>query len=199
VFLDKLMGTLATIAKDVKIQVEFNPARVKSHKLLGYANRILQNEDFSNDRVDAGDIGSGHTVTAFYEVETTEGPPPARSLRYSHQEPLAEPIDASTEWLTVSLRYKQPGGHSSTRTVHPYIGVDRSMEEADADFRFATAVAMTAMALRDPDHEVMPDFRAAALLARTSLGRDNDGRRAEFVELLETLETLEGQHRRPLR
>ncbi|MCH7225983.1 von Willebrand factor type A domain-containing protein [Verrucomicrobiaceae bacterium E54] len=187
VFLDKMMGTLVTIARDVKIQVEFNPARVRSYRLLGYANRMLHKEDFNNDRVDAGEIGSGHTVTAFYEIETTGPGGDARvdPLRYAG--PVPTGIPGNPEWLTVKLRYKQPDSDRSTLVEHPYIGVPRSLAEADADFRFATSVAMTAMALRGSGELGTRGYWDAEAIAQEALGSDPDGRRAEFVQLLEML------------
>jgi Ca-activated chloride channel family protein len=194
VFLEKLMGTLVTIAKDVKIQVEFNPAQVKRYRLLGYANRMLRKEDFSNDKVDAGDIGSGHTVTAFYEVEAGDGSttPPAERLRYQ-EAPAVDGKDtvvtgpASREWLTVKLRYKQPEGGPSTLMEHPFIGVPRELDEADADFRFATSVAMTGMMLRETEGTGDCGFGDVEELAAGALGADPHGRRAEFVDLVKRL------------
>lgn len=190
VFLQKLMGTLVTIAKDVKIQIEFNPAQVRGYRLLGYANRMLRKEDFANDRIDAGDIGSGHTVTAFYEIETGDARnmPPAESLRYGTppEETPAAPA-ASLEWLTVKLRYKQPEGERSTLMTRPFTGVSRDFAEADADFRFGTSVAMTALMLRETEGLEATRFEDAGKLAATALGSDPNGHRAEFVGLLKRL------------
>jgi len=188
VFLQKMMGTLVTIAKDVKIQVEFNPAQVRGYRLLGYANRMLRKEDFSNDTVDAGDIGSGHTVTAFYEIETADSPTrvTAESLRYGKTVvPKLPDSTASREWLTVNLRYKTPGEATSILLEHPFRGTIHEISEADADFRFATAVAAASMMLRNS--EGMADMRLedAASLAKDALGADPFGHRAEFVRLLE--------------
>ncbi|MCX6874283.1 MAG: von Willebrand factor type A domain-containing protein [Verrucomicrobia bacterium] len=196
VFLQKLMGTLVTIAKDVKIQVEFNPARVRGYRLLGYANRMLRKEDFSNDRIDAGDIGAGHTVTAFYEIETGDARnlPPAEALRYAPpQEPSpADPSaaaapPASREWLTVKLRYKQPEGACSTLIERPFTGVSREFGETDADFRFGTSVAMAAMILREDEGLPATRFEDAGMLAAAALGPDPHGCRTEFVSLLKRL------------
>jgi len=189
VFLQKLMGTLVTIAKDVKIQVEFNPAQVKRYRLLGYANRMLRKEDFSNDRIDAGDIGSGHTVTAFYEVETGDGrqSPPAESLRYQQAdtEAQAEPgIPASNEWLTVKLRYKQPEGDRSTLIELPFVGMPRTFDEADADFRFGTSVAMAGLLLRQTEGMGESNFQDVTRIATGALGADPNGQRAEFLSLM---------------
>jgi Ca-activated chloride channel family protein len=192
VFLQKLMGTLVTIAKDVKIQVEFNPAQVKRYRLLGYANRMLRREDFSDDRIDAGDIGSGHTVTAFYEVETGEGrqSPPKETLRYQQEDPeeRAEPNPpASNEWLTVKLRYKQPEGDRSKLIERPFIGMPRSFDEADADFRFGTSVAMAGLLLRETEGMGGSGFEDVTRIASGALGADPNGQREEFLKLMKRL------------
>jgi Ca-activated chloride channel family protein len=184
------MGTLVTIAKDVKIQVEFNPARVRSYRLLGYANRMLRKEDFSNDRIDAGDIGSGHTVTAFYEIEPGDARnlPPSEALRYgipAEETPVA-PVD-NREWLNVKLRYKQAEGDHSTLMTQPFTGVSREFADADADFRFGTSVAMSALVLRETEGLETIRFEDAGKLAAAALGADPHGHRAEFVSLLERL------------
>jgi Ca-activated chloride channel family protein len=196
VFLQKLMGTLVTIAKDVKVQVEFNPSQVRGYRLLGYANRMLRKEDFSNDRIDAGDIGSGHTVTAFYEIETGDAGnlPPAEALRYdTPQQPspsdtsAAAAAPATREWLTVKLRYKQPQGERSTIIERPFTGAARSFAEADADFRFGTAVAMAALILRHDEGTAANRFEEAGMMATAALGSDPHGCRGGFVSLLQRL------------
>jgi hypothetical protein len=190
VFLHKMMGTLVTIARDVKIQVEFNPARVRGYRLLGYANRMLRREDFSNDHIDAGDIGSGHTVTAFYEVATGDGDTTTTvdSLRYGPAvESTGPPAPATTdEWLTVKLRYKQPEGARSTLIERPFTGETRDFSEADPDFRFATSVAMTAMILRRTDGWETMRLENIRELGRGT-GSDPHGDRAEFASLLRLL------------
>jgi Ca-activated chloride channel family protein len=204
VFLQKLMGTLVTIAKDVKVQVEFNPARVRSYRLLGYANRMLRKEDFSNDRIDAGEIGSGHTVTAFYELETGDGrhSPPAEELRYTTtreaeaEAPSRVPAAAaSNEWLTVKLRYQLPEGERSTLIERPFTGVARDFGEAATDFRFGTAVAMAAMILRGAEGLEACRLGDALRMAETALGGDPHGQRAEFVGLLQRIEDDRGESR----
>jgi Ca-activated chloride channel family protein len=187
VFLEELTGSIMTIARDVKIQIEFNPAQVRGYRLLGYANRMLRKQDFSNDTVDAGDIGSGHTVTAFYEIETggLHAPAPSEVLRYVTA--ATEPISNSDEWLTVKLRYKRPEGGPSILIEHPHAGTHRDFDQTDADFRFATAVAMTAMMLRNDESLATETFATPAAIARTALGQDPHGRRSEFIELLHQL------------
>ncbi len=193
VFLDKLMSTLVTIAKDVKVQVEFNPAHVKRYRLIGYANRMLRKEDFANDKIDAGDIGSGHTVTAFYEIETGNAglDPAVEPLRYQKEEgerPVMPPVATSNpEWLTVKLRYKQPEGDKSTRLEYPFIGTRRAFNEAEADFRFASSVAMTGLLLRNTEGLGDIHFKNVIPLAAAAIGSDPQGQRAEFLNLIRTL------------
>jgi Ca-activated chloride channel family protein len=194
VFLDKLMGTLVMIAKDVKIQVEFNPAQVKRYRLLGYANRMLRSQDFSDDKIDAGDIGSGHTVTAFYEVETSDGnySPAPESLRYQKTEPTEKPsTTVSDEWLTVKLRYKQPDGDKSTLIERPFMARPRAFDQADADFRFGTSVAMAGLLLRETEGMGKSGFKDVVRIARSALGADSKGQRAEFLALIERLAARE--------
>lgn len=193
VFLQKMMGTLVTIAKDVKIQVEFNPAQVKRYRLLGYANRMLRKDDFVNDKIDAGDIGAGHTVTAFYEIETGDSATPAgETLRYARppapKEAVASNGNDNPEWLTVKLRYKQPEGDRSALIEQPYLGQARDIADADRDFRFATSVAMTGMLLRGAEGlDVEDGYNAAAQLAQEGLDEDAFGLRAEFLSIVRRL------------
>jgi Ca-activated chloride channel family protein len=192
VFLRKLMGNLVTIAKDVKVQVEFNPAQVRAYRLLGYANRMLRKEDFSNDRIDAGDIGSGHTVTAFYEIQTGDARhmPPAESLRYATPADVVPAAPAaSREWLNVKLRYKQPEGARSTLMTRPFTGISRDFPDADVDFRFGASVAMAAMILRGTEGMENSGFEQAGKMAAAAQGPDPHGNRAEFTGLLTRLAT----------
>ncbi len=193
VFRDELTGSLMTLARDVKIQIEFNPAHVRGYRLLGYANRMLRKQDFSDDTIDAGDIGSGHTVTAFYEIETggLRAPTPTEPLRYARTFLSKPALPASDEWLTVKLRYKQPAGGPSMLIEHPHTGTHRDFERADDDFRFATAVAMTAMILRDDESQAAHSLESAAAIATHALGGDPHGRRTEFIELLNQLATIQ--------
>ena len=143
---DEISGTLVTIAKDVKIQVEFNPAKVAAYRLIGYEKRLLRKEEFNDDKKDGGDIGAGHTVTALYEIVPSgvklEGPD-VDDLKY--QRPAAPPAQSSDEWLTLKLRYKQPDADKSTLTEFPLAGGSQSLSKASTDMRFAVAVASFAM------------------------------------------------------
>ncbi|MDP0490952.1 MAG: VWA domain-containing protein [Verrucomicrobiota bacterium JB023] len=153
VFMQKLSGTLVTIAKDVKVQVEFNPAKVAKYRLIGYANRVLQKEDFNNDRVDAGDIGAGHQVTVFYEVlpigaeDTTTGVDPLKYQK-SEESPVEVALTDSPEWLTVKLRHKQPDGETSQLREVPFEAKVTAFSDADPDFRFAAGLAWWGEKLR---------------------------------------------------
>ena len=184
VFLQNLTGTLVTIAKDVKIQIEFNPAKVAGYRLIGYANRVLRNEDFNNDGVDAGDIGAGHTVTAFYELTPPDTAAATDNLKYQ----IAPPQPAtSNEWLTVKLRYKHPDGDASRKIDFALTGEALALDKTDADYQFATAVALFGMKLR-----AMEDVRETAwdkvlTLAQPGLADDPTEDRAEFVELVKKL------------
>jgi len=176
VFLRNLAGTLVTIAKDVKIQVEFNPARVGNYRLIGYANRVLRNQDFDNDKIDAGDIGAGHTVTAFYELT----PPSASENTLKYQTIPA----TSEEWLTVKLRHKHPEGDESSKVEFPLSGSAVALDHADADFQFAAAVALFGMKLRGMEEVRDIGWEKVMTLAQPGLADDAAEDRAEFVELV---------------
>ena len=180
VFLQNLAGTLVTIAKDVKIQVEFNPAKVGSYRLIGYSNRVLRNEDFANDKVDAGDIGAGHTVTAFYELT-----PPGETDILKYQTP--KPATTTDEWLTVKLRHKHPDGDESRLIEFPLTGDALALDRTDADFQFATAAALFGMKLRGMDDVKDIGWDKILELARPGLADDATEDRAEFVELVKKL------------
>jgi len=194
VFLENLTGSLITIAKDVKIQVEFNPRKVGSYRLIGYANRVLKDEDFNDDKVDAGDIGAGHTVTAFYEIVPAGLPQPngggVDSLKYQNaspevKAPAAEPSD---EWLTLKLRHKHPEGDISALQETVVKGQATRWQESGTDFQFATAVAMFGMKLRGMSDVADIPWNGVRQLARSGLKDDQNEDRAEFVELIGELE-----------
>ena len=193
VFCKDLAGTLITIAKDVKIQVEFNPAQVESYRLIGYANRMLRNRDFADDKIDAGDIGSGHNVTALYEITPKNARPnvPAgTTLRYQQDEEAGEAKavviaeNASPDLLTVKLRYKKPDGKTSTLLEVPLSDGGAGLDETSNDFRHATAVAGFGMLLRDSEFAGDLDRDLVLELAKSAKGKDNDARRKEFLQLV---------------
>jgi Ca-activated chloride channel family protein len=193
VFVREIGGTLATIAKDVKIQVEFNPARVASYRLIGYENRLLRDEDFNDDRKDAGDLGAGHSVTALYEVVPV-GAPDADSARGSdplrYQDRGAQSGTASTdELMYVKLRYKKPPGSDSRLLTH--VVRDR-ISDPSTDFRFAAAVAEFGMMLRDSPYRGKATFEQVLSLAEAGRGADTDGDRAEFISLVRSMQGIAG-------
>ena len=189
-------GTLVTIAKDVKIQVEFNPAAVSAYRLIGYENRLLRNEDFKDDTKDAGEIGSGHSVTALYEIVPAGGEVDAPSidpLRYQRR-PEQTGAASSDELVTVKLRYKAPDGDAS-RLVSTV--VRRRSQPMTANVGFASAVAEFGMQLRESKHAGTGTFQSALARARVFRGDDPEGYRAEFIRLSERAEQLREADRRP--
>ena len=194
VFLENLTGSLITIAKDVKIQVEFNPGKVGSYRLIGYANRVLQDEDFNNDAVDAGDIGAGHTVTAFYEIVPAGLPQPngggVDPLKYQKNTPEAKApaADPGDEWLTLKLRHKHPEGDISALQESVVTGTATPWQESGSDFQFATAVALFGMKLRGMADVSEIAWEGVRQLARPGLEDDRNEDRAGFVELIGELE-----------
>lgn len=192
VLVDQMSGTLVTIAKDVKIQVEFNPIRVAGYRLVGYENRMLAAEDFNDDTKDAGEIGAGHTVTALYEIipagQPVNGVPPVDELKYQATGKL--PVQ-SVELLTVKLRYKQPDGDTSSKLTFPLKDEDRSFKQAGSDFRFATSVAGFGMLLRDSQHKGDLTYAQAIEWAKGSLGKDEFGYRRECLDLIRNAAALE--------
>jgi len=192
VFVEQAEGTLATIAKDVKIQVEFNPARVQSYRLIGYENRMLKKEDFNNDAVDAGEVGAGHTVTALYEIvpvgvnDDGSTRPAVDPLKYQDVESRSQkPAGAdSPELLTVKIRYKDTEGDVSKKLEFPLIDTGADFSKADGEFRFAAAVAAWGMLLRDSPHKGSATFDQVAGWAEDGLGNDESGYRTEFIQLV---------------
>lgn len=184
VLVNEFGGTLFTIAKDVKIQIEFNPAVVESYRLIGYENRLLNNEDFDNDKKDAGELGAGHTVTALYEVKLVqEESPKTNPLKYqtARLNPLAETGD---EVATVKFRYKKPRGTQSIllQKVIPY-SQDEPSEMSD-NFKFSAAVAGFGMLLRDSDYKGRVTYQSVIRLAEDAKGEDNEGYRSELIRLM---------------
>ena len=200
VLVEQLTGSTITIAKDVKIQVEFNPTQVASYRLLGYENRIMAAEDFRNDRKDAGEIGAGHSVTALYEIELVgdggRGSAGAEPLKYQPPQPKAAPeatlVDGETsrELLTVKLRWKKPDGDASTLDEVPLVDRGGAFEQASADLRFAGAVAAFGMVLRNSEYKGEATLPLVAKIAAGALGPDRGGYRAEFLDLVRKAETL---------
>ena len=199
VLIDQMSGTLVTIAKGVKIQVEFNPAQVAAYRLIGYEKRMLRKEDFNNDKKDAGEIGAGHTVTALYEVvpagaEIRSGE--VDDLKYQHpadEKSERYASDASKELLTLKLRYKQPNGDHSRLLEFPVTDGGKSFARASGDFKFAAAVAEFGMLLHGSEFAGNANFESVLEIAQAAKGTDAEGYRSEFLTLVKTAQRLAGQ------
>jgi Ca-activated chloride channel family protein len=182
----EFFGTLYTIAKDVKIQVEFNPAKVQAYRLIGYENRLLNDEDFKDDTKDAGELGSGHTVTALYEIipvgVKSKYLKDIDNLKYTQQtnQNFAE------EMLTVKFRYKEPDGDVSKLIVKTVKDENKSIESANDDLKFSAAVALFGMQLRNSEFINTKKKEDVIALAEAGKGSDNDGYRAEFIRLVKS-------------
>ncbi|HEX4611203.1 MAG TPA: VWA domain-containing protein [Urbifossiella sp.] len=182
-------AALTVVAKDVKFQVEFNPARVAAYRLLGYENRLLRNEDFKNDTVDAGDLGSGHTVTALYElvpVGVAVDVPGVDPLRYQAPAQAAGPAD---EWLTVKMRYKAPEGETS-KEVSASLGSNAAGRPVPEGLVFAGAVAEWGLVLRESPYRGSANLGAALARAEAACGYDPHGHRRAFLDLVRKTVTL---------
>lgn len=198
VLVHRLSGTLVTIAKDVKIQVEFNPARVGGYRLIGYENRRLADRDFNDDTKDAGEIGAGHTVTALYELVPPDAAdlmaaPRVDALRYQSAAAAPNEAVAGSELLTVKLRYQLPEGGPSEKLAVAVKDSERDFEHTSGDFRFAAAVACFGMRLRGSRYSGEIDYAALGRIASAALGSDESGHRAQFVEMVKQAARLSGQ------
>ncbi|MBN1272717.1 MAG: von Willebrand factor type A domain-containing protein [Candidatus Aminicenantes bacterium] len=192
VFVDDLRGTLFTIAKDVKIQVEFNPAKVKAYRLVGYENRLLKNEDFKDDTKDAGELGAGHRVTVLYEIipfGSKEEILSGGELKYQENSIKPEAFK-SKEVLTVKLRYKKPDGKKSHLLVSSLENKEIPLKKASLNFKFAAAVAEFGLLLRDSKFKGISSFEQVLDLARQGRGDDRNGYRAEFIQMVELCSLL---------
>ena len=187
VFGKELWGTLYTIAKDVKIQVEFNPTKVKGYRLIGYENRLLNKEDFNDDKKDAGEIGCGHTVTALYEIipaDSDEKVDNTDPLEYQQSK-----IVKSNDIMTVKLRYKKPDEDVSKLIVQKIKESDKKTKNSE-NYVFATAVAEFGMLLRASEFKANSSYSHVLALATSAKGSDKEGYRSEFMKLVETAELL---------
>lgn len=190
VLINEFGGTLFTVAKDVKLQIEFNPAKVAAYRLVGYENRLLNNEDFKDDKKDAGEMGSGHTVTALYEI-----------IPVGVKDEFSKPIDAlkyqevkgtknSTELLTVKLRYKNPDENKSQEMSVSLVDNVQSLAQASTDFKFKMAVAELGLLLRNSEFKQSANFKDLIEMAKTGKGKDENGYRAEFIQIAENVRLL---------
>ena len=190
VLINEFGGTLFKVAKDVKLQIEFNPAKVAAYRLVGYENRLLNNEDFKDDKKDAGEMGSGHTVTALYEI-----------IPIGVKDEFSKPIDAlkyqevkgtknSTELLTVKLRYKNPDENKSQEMSVSLVDNVQSLAQASTDFKFKMAVAELGLLLRNSEFKQSANFKDLIEMAKTGKGKDENGYRAEFIQIAENVRLL---------
>lgn len=189
VLVEELGGTLQTIAKDVKLQLEFNPAKVSSYRLIGYENRLLAAEDFDNDAKDAGELGAGTTVTALYELVPAKAGAQGHDLRYQQQMVKPEALK-SNEMLSVKLRYKPPSSDISKLLSQTVNDQAISWSSVPTDFRFAASVANFGMQLRQSEHKGKWQLEDAIAQASQSLGEDKEGYRKSFVSLAKQTQQL---------
>jgi Ca-activated chloride channel homolog len=192
VFVNELSATLYTIAKDVKIQVEFNPAEVKSYRLIGYENRLLNDKDFEDDTKDAGEIGSGHTVTALYEIVLNKGDvdgTEVAALKYQVKN-IKQEAYRNKELLTLKIRYKEPDGNKSIEYETVLKNSPVSVSKASDNFLFSAAAAEFAMLLKDSKYKGNSSYESILKMAKASKGKDEFGYRAEFINLVERASLL---------
>ncbi|MEO5948489.1 MAG: von Willebrand factor type A domain-containing protein [Chitinophagaceae bacterium] len=194
VLVNEFGGTLFTIAKDVKLQIEFNPAKVQGYRLIGYENRMLAKEDFNDDKKDAGELGSGHTVTAIYEVipvgVKSSFLKDVDALKYQKDVTPLSKSNHTDEILTVKFRYKAPDGDVSKLIEHPVADNQLSIAKTSDNFRFAAAVAQFGMLLRDSEFKSDASFSSVVEMARKARGNDDEGYRSEFIRLVESAQLL---------
>lgn len=204
VLVDELGGTLVTIAKDVKVQVEFNPAQVAAYRLIGYENRLLAAQDFADDTKDAGELGAGMSVTALYEIVPVGiefDQAEMDDLKYQQPAKPVEPEDAdeavTNELMTVKLRYKEPDGDESKLLTFPLVDPKNDLEATSDDFRFASSVAAFGMLLRDSKYRGAADWSLVHELAQNALGEDRGKSRAAFLEMIAKARRLKGEPEPP--
>jgi len=194
VLVSEFGSTLFTIAKDVKIQIEFNPAKVQAYRLIGYENRMLAAEDFNNDAKDAGELGYGHTVTALYEVipvgVKNDFLPSIDSLKYQKVKAVPLPVSSTNEIMTIKLRYKNPAEDISKLIVHPVEDAKLSFDSTSDNFRFSAAVAEFGLLLRSSEFKQQSSYPQVIVLAKSAKGKDENGYRSEFIQLVQSATSL---------
>lgn len=188
VLVNEFGGTLFTIAKDVKLQVEFNPQKVQSYRLIDYENRVMASEDFNNDKKDAGELGSGHTVTALYEIIPVgvkdEFTNKVDDLKY--QDKPSTNNNYTDELLIIKFRYKEPKSEVSKLIVHPVLDKNTSLESTSSNFKFSAAVAEFGLLLRNSSFKENASYKQTIDLAKQSKDNDEDGYREEFLQLVQS-------------
>ena len=193
VLVNEFGGTLFTIAKDVKLQLEFNPAKIAGYRLIGYENRLLNKEDFNDDKKDAGELGSGHTVTALYEIipagVDSKFLKNVDPLKYQHEKNQSASL-FDDEMLTVKFRYKSPDKETSELIVHPVVDDKVDFSNTSDNFRFATSVAGFAMILRNSEFKGNTNYEDIIQMANRAMGKDPQGYRKEFVSLVKKAENI---------
>jgi len=195
VLVNEFGGTLFTIAKDVKLQVEFNPALVSAYRLIGYENRTLANEDFNDDKKDAGELGAGHTVTALYEII------PAGikdtmiksvdKLKYQSRKTL---VYNNNELMNVKLRYKEPESEESKLLTYPVVNSEGDWQQASDNFKLSASIAEFGLLLRESSYKQNSSFGQTLAIAKSAEGKDKNGYRREFVKLIEEAEALKNKN-----
>jgi Ca-activated chloride channel family protein len=194
VLVNEFGGTLFTIAKDVKLQIEFNPARVLAYRLIGYENRMLNKEDFNNDQKDAGELGSGHTVTALYEIipvgVTNEFSEAVDSLRYQKNIKSAMYTASGNEIMTIKFRYKNPDSEKSSLIERVVMDQQAGLKETSSNFRFVSAVAQFGMLLRNSEFKQQATYQSSYILAKNAVGKDTEGYRSGFLQLIQRAHKL---------
>jgi len=186
-------GTLVPIAKDVKLQLEFNPTKVQAYRLVGYENRLLAAEDFADDTKDAGELGMGHTVTAFYEIIPvgieSEFVKPITPLKYQ-ETTTSKTATQSTDLMTIKFRYKRPQGNKSVEMVQEVAFNPQPLDQTSSNFRFASSVALFAMQLNNSKFTKQTNWNTVLLLAKNAIGEDKENYRKDFVQLVEKAKQL---------
>ncbi len=191
VLISEFGGTMFAIAKDVKLQLEFNPAKVAGYRLIGYENRMLNKEDFNDDEKDAGELGSGHTVTALYEVipkgVKSDLLADVDDLKYQDNKAKS----SSKDWITLKLRYKKPDGDKSQLIETTYSKNPVSWQKTSGNFRWAAAVTEFGLLLRESPFKQQATFKQAVELAKSAVGEDKNGYRHEFIRMVEVMQDME--------
>lgn len=195
VFVNEFGGTLFTIAKDVKLQLEFNPAKVKGYRLIGYENRMLKKEDFHDDKKDAGELGAGHTVTALYEIipgDLKDSPFLAKvdSLKYQQSSKIDPTAYDSDELFTLKLRYKKPDGKKSKLIEKAVFDQQIPLHQTSDNFRFSAAVASFGMLLRDSEFKGGSSLADVLKMAKGAKGEDEEGYRSEFIRMVRSTQLV---------
>src|ERR1035437_1004783 len=196
IFVTEMRANLFTIAKDVKIQVEFNPAHVQSYRLIGYEDRMLNKEDFNNDKKDAGELGAGHTVTALYEIVpsgTSSNTPVVDKLKYQDENKVKASSLKSNELMVLKLRYKPIDSDESKLIDNPVLDEPVALDKTSDNFRFASSVAAFGMLLRQSKYIGNFSYDDDKALAKNAMTHDEEGYRAECVKMMESASLISAQ------